>query len=101
MSKLLLILPRRPEPKPERLPETPSNGDLDLLPGAVILWLGSVARVIAGAPGREAFEGEATAALVCALLIPCWALWSWIRFRHGEKAKRPAGDTSSGIFTKS
>ena len=85
----------------EPLAATP-NGDLDLLPVAVILWVGSVARVAAGVLEDEIFEGEAALALLSVLLIPCWALWSWIQCRKdAEDAHERGGDHKSGIFTKS
>jgi len=56
-------------------PANPPN-DWDLLPVAVILWIASVARVASG-PGPEAFQTEATLALVCVIAIPCWLFWSW------------------------
>jgi hypothetical protein len=78
------------------------KGDFDLLPVAIILWVGSVARVAAGALEDEVFQGEATLALLSVLLIPCWALWSWIQCRKdAEDAHEPGGDDKSGIFTKS
>jgi hypothetical protein len=49
------------------------------VPGAVILWLGSVARVAFGASSGEAFRTEATLAFYAVVLIPCWLLWSFVR----------------------
>jgi hypothetical protein len=41
---------------------------------AVILWVGSVGRVVAGAVEHEAFRAEATLAMLCVVLVPWWAL---------------------------
>jgi hypothetical protein len=99
VSKLVLVLPelRAPEPPSATIP----SSDLDLLLVALVLWMGSVARLVAGAGAGEAFHGEATLALLCVVLIPCWAIWSWLGFRAAKKAKRPADECGGGIFTKS
>ena len=95
---MLAFVPLR-RPAPEEAPATVPNGDLDLLPGAIILWVGSVVRVITGTPAGEAFRGEAALALFCVVVIPCWALWSWIRLRKG--AEGPPADDNPGILMKS
>jgi hypothetical protein len=80
---------------------TASKGDLDLLPVAAVLWLGSVVRVTAGALEHEVLEGEASLALFCSVLIPFWALRAWSRAKKtGHGAKQSADDDSSGVFTK-
>ena len=100
MTKLVLILPERQAP--EWPAATGPSGGFDLLPVALILWLGSAARVIAGTVNGDTFQGEATLALLCVVLIPCWARGSWLRFQQHEKqAKRPAGGDATGVFTKS
>lgn len=61
---------------------TPSNPpsqnrvkDWDLLPVAMLLWVGSAARVALGLSSGEVFGVEATLALACVFLVP-WLLIS-------------------------
>jgi hypothetical protein len=86
MGTLIQLSRRRPTPE-----EPPSSvrGDSDLVPIAIVLWVGSVLRVVAGAVEGEVMGTEATAALLCVVLIPCWLLWSWVQ------AELPARDASS------
>jgi membrane protein implicated in regulation of membrane protease activity len=90
--------------------EEPSShaavGDLDLLPAAIILWIGSVARVAAGGFEDDAFSAEATLALICVVLVPCWLLWSWARFEAEKKRDSVRGKPNESrgkarILTKS
>jgi hypothetical protein len=46
----------------------------DLLPIAVVLWLGSVARAALSVLHGEVFDAEATLALTCVFVIPALAL---------------------------
>lgn len=55
------------------------EGDYDLLPVWIILWVGSVARVVAGLVENETFSTEATLALLCVAVIPWMVLGPWIR----------------------
>ena len=75
MGRLIRLFPRRRE-----LGEPPSSvhGDSDLVPIAIILWIGSVLRVVAGAVEGEVMRSEATLAILCVVLIPCWLAWSWL-----------------------
>src|SRR6186997_892461 len=59
-------------------PPSSAHGDSDLVPLAIILWIGSVLRVVAGAVEGEVMRSEATLALLCVVLIPCWLVWSWV-----------------------
>ena len=77
MSKLIRLPGRRRTFGP--LPPANDRGDWDLVPGAVILWLGSVARVAFGASSGEAFRAEGTLAFYVVVLLPCWLLWSFVR----------------------
>jgi hypothetical protein len=61
----------------EQSPSNEAVGDSDLVPVAIIFWIGSLVRVIAGAVSGEVFRTEATLALLCVICIPCWLLWSW------------------------
>jgi hypothetical protein len=98
--KRVLGLPERRAPEWSAAPAL-SDG-FDLVPAALILWLGSLARVIAGTVNGDAFQGEATLALLCVVLIPCWGMASWTRFQQDEKkARRPARSNATGLFTKS
>lgn len=71
------------------LPANAVQGDLDLLPTAVVLWLGSVARVVVGALEGETPDVEATLAFLCVVLIPCWLFWEWIRSGDGAPGSDP------------
>lgn len=56
------------------LPLSVANGDSDLVPIAVILWIASAARVILAVLHHETFGAEATFALFCAVLLPVFVL---------------------------
>jgi hypothetical protein len=86
MGRLIQLSRRRPT-----LEEPPSSvhGDSDLVPIAIILWVGSVLRVVAGAVEGEVMGTEASLALLCVVLIPCWLLRSWVQ------AELPARDRLS------
>ena len=51
-----------------------AEGDSDLLPIAVFLWLCSVVRVALTLLHRETFDVEATLALMCVLALPLYIL---------------------------
>jgi len=55
------------------------DGDRDLWPVFAILWVGSVARVVAGLAEREQFGFEATLALLCVVAVPWVAMGPWLR----------------------
>src|SRR5215211_4301052 len=75
MGRLIRLRRHRQE-----LEEPPSSvrGDSDLVPLAIILWIVSVLRVVVGAVEGEVVRSEATLALLCVVLIPCWLVWSWV-----------------------
>jgi hypothetical protein len=88
MSKLIRLSRRhRTE---ATLPPADASGDWDLVPVAIILWLGSVARVAFGALGGEAFRAEATLALYVVVLIPCWLLWLLVSSNDRGTPRGPA-----------
>jgi len=60
------------------------KGDSDLLPIAVFLWLCSVARAAFTLVHRQAFDVEATLALLCVLSLPLYIL----RARHARDTAR-------------
>jgi hypothetical protein len=62
------------------LPLEIPSGDSDLRPIAVLLWIGSVVRVVLAFWHRETFDIEATLALFCALGIPLL----FLRSRHAH-----------------
>ena len=51
-----------------------AKGDADLLPIAVFLWLCSAVRVALTLAHGQAFDVEATLALLCVLALPVYAL---------------------------
>lgn len=53
-----------------------AEGDSDLLPIAVFLWICSVARVALTLVHRQTFDVEATLALMCVLALPLYILRS-------------------------
>jgi hypothetical protein len=59
-------------------------GDSDLRAVAILLWLGSVARVTLSLMHHEAFGVEATLALICATLLPV----AIVRSRHTPNTAR-------------
>ncbi len=79
-----LIRLSRNGPSIEQSSSDERGGDSDLVPVAIILWVGSLMRVVAGAVGEEVFRTEGTLALLCVICIPCWMLWSWVQ------AEKPA-----------
>jgi len=60
------------------------EGDSDLLPIAVFLWLCSAVRVALTLVHRQPFDVEATLALSCVLALPMYVL----RTRHVRDTKR-------------
>ena len=60
------------------LPLDIPEGDSDLRPVAIMLWLGSVIRTALTLIHREEFGVEATLALICAVFLPLLIL----RARH-------------------
>lgn len=60
------------------------KGDSDLFPIAVFLWVCSVVRVALTLAHREAFDVEATLALLFALGLPAYML----RTRYARDTKR-------------
>lgn len=54
----------------EPLPPADTSGDTDLLPGALLLWLASVACCAHRLVRREPFSGEADLAMICVILLP-------------------------------
>jgi hypothetical protein len=70
------------------LPPLEIEGDRDLIPVAAILWVGSVARVIAGLAENETFHVEATLALFCVIAVPCWIVWSLVDGAAQKRATR-------------
>ncbi len=60
------------------------NGDADLLPIAVFLWLCSALRVALTVAHRQAFDVEATLALLCVLALPLYILQA----RHARDSTR-------------
>jgi hypothetical protein len=52
------------------LPLEIARGDSDLRPIALLLWIGSLIRVVLAFAHRETFDIEATLALFCALGLP-------------------------------
>jgi hypothetical protein len=60
------------------------EGDSDLLPIAVFLWLCSAVRVALTLVHRQPFDVEATLALLCVLALPLYAL----RARHARDTAR-------------
>jgi hypothetical protein len=75
----------------EEHPVTPAfvEGDGDLLPVWSILWVGSVARVVAGLVARERPGIEATLALLCVVAVPWIALAPWIQRWLGQERDGP------------
>lgn len=94
MGKLILL--SRQSATVEHSSSNERGGDSDLVPVAIILWVGSLLRVVAGAVGGEVIRTEATLALLCVIGIPCWLLWSWVQ------AEKPAfdPDTPAGAEAK-
>jgi hypothetical protein len=88
VAKLILLSRYRDAPAPGA-----PRGDRDLAPVAVLLWIASVARVALGVAELQNFDAEASLALGCALFLPCWLLWSWVR--PDDDAKRD-GDPPGG-----
>jgi len=60
------------------------EGDSDLLPIAVFLWICSVVRVALTLLHRQTFDVEATLALMCVLALPLYIL----RSRHARDTAR-------------
>ncbi|MEI9949857.1 MAG: hypothetical protein WDO74_12970 [Pseudomonadota bacterium] len=60
------------------------QGDSDLLPIALFLWLCSALRVALTVAHRQAFDVEATLALLCVLALPLYML----RARHARDTTR-------------
>jgi hypothetical protein len=59
-----------------------AEGDRDLLPVGVVLWVASLARVTYALANREVFGIEATLALVCVVLV------AWLFWRDPARAER-------------
>ena len=60
------------------------KGDSDLLPIAAFLWICSAVRVALTLVHGQAFDVEATLALLCVLALPVYLL----RTRHGRDTAR-------------
>ena len=87
MTKLIRLPTKR---RTSELPGLAVAGDWDLLPIAVVLWFGSLWRVVSGSLYGEAFHAEATLAFYCVVLIPCWFFWSLIRANARTAPNDPA-----------
>jgi hypothetical protein len=84
------VLYARIDAASEREEEQCPNGDL--LPVLAVVWMGSVVRVAAAVGGRETFGGEATLALITAVIISFMFIqgaW-WFIQRAGRPAPPPA-----------
>jgi hypothetical protein len=83
---------RRPAEPIAGAPETERDGDTELLPFFLILWIASVARVIIGVGTREVFDTEATLAMLAMFILPLLA-------RDGIRAlvRRRPNETSCGV----
>ena len=66
------------------LPLDLPKGDSDLLPIAAFLWLCSALRVALTVVHSQAFDVEATLALLCVLAVPLYML----RTRHARDTAR-------------
>lgn len=64
------------------LPLELQEGDADLRPIALLLLVASVVRVVITLLHREAFDVEATLALLCSLGLPVFLVKSWARPRR-------------------
>jgi len=61
-----------------------AKGDSDLFPIALFLWICSAARVLVALLHHQAFDVEATLALLCVVGFPWYAL----RARHARDTRR-------------
>ena len=66
------------------LPLEMGPGDSDLRPIALLLWIGSVIRVVLAFAHRETFDVEATLALFCVVGLPLL----FLRPRHVRDTAR-------------
>ncbi|HET7541264.1 MAG TPA: hypothetical protein VFK05_15405 [Polyangiaceae bacterium] len=66
------------------LPLDVPQGDSDLAPVAVFLWVCSVVRVAFTLAHRQVFDIEATLALLCVIALPVYVL----RTRHARDTPR-------------
>lgn len=89
MKKVIRLSTKRNR---NELSVSPVAGDWDLVPVAVLLWLGSFWRVVSGSLYGEAFHVEATLAFYCVVLIPCWLIWTVLRPSERRLPNGPGAD---------
>ena len=83
MASVIRITRYRGNQRPDISLDHPP-GDADLLPIAVFLWICSGARVVSTLAHRQAFDVEATLALLCVLALP----WYVLHARHARDTAR-------------